>query len=234
MTNAKTPQLRGHFQFPDPPKGKPEDMTSFDHLTVTGSAYLLTKHFDNPGTTLVTGEHYVSPAPTGGMAGLRFPDLLIAFNVDPAAFYRRNAYIISEQGKPPDFVLEIASNSTGRTDTGDKREDYAELSIPEYWCFDETGRSHGARLAGDRLVEGRYEPIHIDELAEGILQGYSRVLNLYLNWEQGQLRWHDPATGRYIMTYDDQRARADAERQACIRAESRVLELEEQLRRRDA
>ena len=234
MTNTKTSRIRGRLQFPDPPEGKPEEMTSFNHLNVTGSVYLLTKHFGSPGTTLVAGEHYVSPTPTGDMAGLRYPDLLIAFNVDPAVYYRSNAYIISEQGKPPDFVLEIASNSTGRTDAGDKREDYAALSIPEYWRFDETGRLHGARLAGDRLVEGRYEPILIDELAEGILQGYSRVLNLYLRWEQGQLRWHDPATGRNIMTYDDQRARADDERQARIRAESRVRELEEQLRRRDA
>ena len=157
------------------------------------------------------------------MAGSRYPDLLIAFNVDPEAHKRRNGYIIAEQGKPPDFVLEIASRRTGREDVVDKRDDYAALGIPEYWRFDETGSFHRTRLAGDRLTpDGRYQPIPIEEVAEGILQGYSLVLNLLLRWENGQLRWHDPATGRHIATFED-------EREARLRAEARVRELEERL-----
>ena len=46
----------------------------------------------------------------------RYPDLLIALDVDPAAYEASNGYIIGEQGKPPDFVLEIASRSTGAED----------------------------------------------------------------------------------------------------------------------
>ena len=41
------------------------------------------------------------------------PGLLIAMGADPEAYRENNGYIISEQGKPPDFVLEIASRSTG-------------------------------------------------------------------------------------------------------------------------
>ena len=107
---------------PDPPEREPDDMTSFNHLSVTGGPYLLTHHFGNPDTTLIGGEHYISREPTHDMEGLRYPDLLIAFDVDlPAAYYRSNAYIISEQGKPPDFVLEIASHATGRQDTREKQ-----------------------------------------------------------------------------------------------------------------
>ena len=51
----------------------------------------------------------------------RVPDLLVAFGVDPEAYRRSNGYVISEQGKPPDFVLEVASPSTGAEDTGPKR-----------------------------------------------------------------------------------------------------------------
>ena len=97
------------------------------------------------------------------------------------------------------------------------------LGIPEYWRFDETGQYHGAQLAGDRLVDGVYVPIPIKELEDSILQGYSATLNLNLQWDHGYLRWHDPATGLHILTYDDQRDRADA-------AEARVRALEEQLR----
>ena len=97
------------------------------------------------------------------------------------------------------------------------------LGIPEYWRFDETGQYHGAQLAGDRLVDGLYVPIPIEELEDSILQGYSATLNLNLQWDHGYLRWHDPATDQHILTYEDQRDRADA-------AEARVRALEEQLR----
>ena len=43
--------------------------------------------------------------------------LLIAFDVDSSLYYRSNGYVISEQGKPPDFVLEVASASTATPKT---------------------------------------------------------------------------------------------------------------------
>ena len=99
----------------------------------------------------------------------RYPDLLIALNVDTEAYYESNGYIIGGQGKPPDFVLEVASASTADEDTGPKRLDYEALGIAEYWRFDETGDYHKTRLDADRLVDGRYQPIAIEELADGVL-----------------------------------------------------------------
>ena len=55
---------------------------------------------------------------------------------------------------------------------------YAALGIPEYWRFDETGKFHGARLAGDRLVQGRYEPVAIEEVEDGVLQGLTTAHKL--------------------------------------------------------
>ena len=104
-------------------------------------------------------------------------------------------------------------------DVDDKPSKYVTLGIPEYWRFDHTGNFHGTRIAGDRLVDGRYEPIAVEDLADGVLQGYSAALNLFIRWEQGRLAWHDPATGRHILTYDDQRARADSARIASIKRE---------------
>ena len=86
----------------------------------------------------------------------------------------------------------------------------------------------------NRLVEGRYEPIIIDELEEGILQGHSAVLNLLIRWEHGKLRWHDPATGQEIPTFEGERAWADAAEEAQARAEARVRELEAELARRES
>ena len=231
MTTAKTTEVLGGFRFPDPPERKPDDMTSFEHLTRTGSVHHLIRHLGNPETTLVAGERYVSLRTTWNMAGVKCLDLLIAFDVDPVTYHRRNAYVISEQGKPPDFVLEIASRSTGSEDTGEKRDVYAAMGIPEYWRFDETGEFHGVHLAGDRLVNGVYEPIQIDQLSEGTYQGHSEVLDLNIRWHDGQLEWYNPETGLHIPTFDDERARADEERAGRLEAEARVHELEEELRR---
>ena len=33
------------------------------------------------------------------------------------------------------------------------------------------------------------------------------MLGLDIQWGEGRLEWHDPATGRHIVTFDDQRAR---------------------------
>ena len=161
----------------------------------------------------------------------RRPDLLIAFNVSPSDYAASNGYIISEQGKPPDFVLEVASESTADVDTGAKRDDYAALGIPEYWRFDETGQHHGAKLAGDMLQGDSYVPIPVEEVAPDILQGYSPALNLIIRWDHGQLMWWDPDSEAPILSYEDQRDRADAEREARIQAEERAQRMEEELRR---
>ncbi len=240
MTTAKTPKFPPDFALPEPLKSQDEKMTASKHLSLTGGAHSLVVYLGNPHTTVVGSDLYITRAPTGelaDMSGVPYPDLMVAFNVDPAAYLARNGYVISEQGKPPDFVLEVASRSTGRRDTVDKPVIYAELGIPEYWRFDETGRYHGTRLAGDRLVDGRYEPIQIDELPDGSRQGHSAVLNVDLRCADGQLHWHDPATGERIASLEserDARARAEtraaSEQEARTSAEVRIQEPENQLR----
>ena len=231
MTTAKTPNPRRRFRLPDPPPREPDEMTAFDHIYKHGNNHYLAIHFGNPDTTLVEYDRWVILSPQANRSRARRPDLLIAFDVDPTAYEASNGYVISEQGKPPDFVLEVASESTANIDTGAKRDDYAALGIAEYWRFDRTGEYHGARLAGDRLVQGRYEPIPIIELLDGSRQGYSTVLNLNLRWEEGQLLWIDPTTERPILTYDDQRHRAEQEHARAESAEARIRELEEENRR---
>ena len=108
-------------QFPEfPPR---YDMQNIDILHEIGYVATLKRHFGRRDTTLVYGE-----LPIGNTLsirlGLRIPDLIIAFDCDPARAIERQGYDIDEQGKPPDFVLEIASKTTGRVDYTDKRVDY--------------------------------------------------------------------------------------------------------------
>ena len=206
-------------------------MTQFDRLFKAGNSHHLAIHLGNPDTTLVEADRWIVPDASFNKSRARRPDLLVAFDVDPEAYEASNGYIVSEQGKPPDFVLEVASESTADVDVGAKRRDYAALGIPEYWRFDhtETGRHHGERLAGDRLADGEYVAMDIEELADGSLQGYSAALDLYLRWKQGELVFDDPATGQRVLTYEDQLARADAAESRADAAESRADAAEAEL-----
>ncbi len=231
MTAKDSIKRAERFRLADPPPREPDEMTAYDHVYKRGSNRYLAIHFGSPETTLVEYERWIVASPEENRARARRPDLLIAFNVSPRDYRASNGYVVSEQGKPPDFVLEVASQSTADADTGAKRQDYAALGIPEYWRFDETGEHHGVRLAGDHLQGDSYRPIPINEVEPGILEGYSPALNLVIRWYRGELVWMDPATQRPILTYEDQEARAEEEREARIRAEARSRELEEEIRR---
>ena len=220
VTAKQLPQVvDGRIRLPDIPERNPDEVTTYDSLHHDGNAFHLRQHLigqgADPDRLLVTADHWIVQDAEDFQRRRRYPDLMVAFDVDLEAHRASNGYIIAEQGKPPDFVLEIASQSTGRIDVGPKRDDYEAFGIREYWRFDETGAFHGARLAGDRLVEGRYEPVEIAEHDDGSLRGYSAVLNVELQWQDGQLEWQDPQTGIRIANFlEERRGRLLAERQA--------------------
>ena len=57
---------------------------------------------------------YIVPRPGPPAPHWQSPDLLIAFDVDPELYHRSNGYVISEQGKSPDFVLDVAQAALGK------------------------------------------------------------------------------------------------------------------------
>ena len=152
--------------------------------------------------------------------------------------------MIQTQEQPPAFVLEVASPSTGTEDYTVKQLDYERYGIAECWRFDPSGGEiYDAALSGDHLTDdGNYMPVEVEHLGEGVWQGYSVVLDLRLCWESGLLRFYDPKTQSYLPSHDKERERADAradaeraghleERGRAEAAESRVAELEAELRR---
>ena len=167
------------------------------------------------------------------------PDCVFADGASSDSIDDLNGYIISVIGKPPDFVLEVASRSTGVRDYTVKREGYAALGVREYWRFDHTGgRYHNAPLAGDALVDGAYEPIEIVHEPDGRHWGYSDALGLELWWDDGELRFRDPETGRYLPTpeefgdaLEEAEARVEQERAARLAAEAELRRLRERLER---
>ena len=247
MADATTIQAAiaapSRYRLPDIPEKHPDDMTSYYQLAKRGGhsrleVFLNRRH--PGGRTVVFGELYISAAPRPPR---RAPDLGVALEADPELLEDQNGYIVEDQGKPLDFVLEIASKRTWRIDVEDKVQFYAELGIGEYWRLDRTGCHYGYKLAGDRLVDGIYLPIPIEVVSDKEERGYSAALGLYVCWRDGRLDWYDPVAEDYIPSLESERHRADSEsrlrqqerlradREAQLRhqAEQRVRELERRL-----
>lgn len=213
---------------PDPPK-PPDALQRSPHIY---KAYArLENYFKHRPDVLVGGNGYLCSNTRDRTRWVRM-DCVVAFAVDPEAIITRNGYIISEVGKPPEFVLEVASESTGREDYTRKRDIYADYGVAEYWRFDRTGgQYHDRPLSGETLVNGRYEPLPLNTDADGIIRGYSPVLGLEPHWDTGRLRFYDPVAGRYLRDLQEAEARGDAEAAARVAAEALVERLRAQLRR---
>ena len=144
------------------------------------------------------------------------PDVFVVFGVEDR---ERMSYRVWEEGKGPDFVLEVASPSTWQEDVGPKRRVYAELGVKEYWIYDPTGKHLKSALQGYRLAGGGYERQPSVESVDGTRSLYSETLGLDLWAKGGKMRFRDPETGLDLLSHDEEHARAEA-------AEARVAELE--------
>ena len=120
------------------------------------------------------------------------PDLLVAFGVGHGG--SRSVFKVWEEGKSPDFVLEVASPSTAEKDAFHKAREYARIGVSEYWRLDPEGSIMGTPLEGYVVVGAGYERV---EPVGGWFR--SRVLGLDLRSErQGRgsvLLFRDPRTG---------------------------------------
>ena len=229
-------------QLPDPPRPY-IDMQQYPYASAAFT--ILDAHFRERPDVFVGGEGYLCRNTRDRSDWIK-PDCVVAFGVDPDAILARNGYVIEEVGKPPDFVLEIASQSTGRADYTTKRDIYAGQGVGEYWRFDSTGgQFHDAALSGEVLTDGVYEPLPLRRGRDGVLRGHSPVLGLELHWDDGRLRIYDPAAGEYMPDMVEARTQRDSairERDAAIyerneeaearrRAEAEVQRLREQVDR---
>ena len=131
-------------------------------------------------------------------------DVIVAFGVDVALLDEADSYFTWLVGKPPEFVMEIGSQSTAGRDLIDKRDLYASLGIRNYWLFDPPdGSRYGFILKGLRLVDGEYEEIPMVEGPGDNIRGHSDALGLDLCWEDGVIRFYNPAAGEYLRNHDE-------------------------------
>ena len=224
-----TARIRSGIEpLPDPPR-QPDMMEQFPGILAFAAT--LGPRFRNRRDVFIGSGGYLWKTSEDGDGP--YPDgVFVAEVEDPNQFIRRNGYVISEVGKPPDLVLEVGSRSTGRRDYTVKREIYADYEVGEYWRFDPSGGEyHDAPLAADRLVNGKYEPIEIVSEPDDRHWGYSEALGLEIWWDEGRLRFRDSVTGEFLRTPEESEEAADLAQTARLAAETRIADMESEIRR---
>lgn len=148
----------------------------------------------------------------------RGPDFFVVLDSDRKT--RKSWVVWEEDGKYPNVILEILSESTATTDKEFKKKLYQNtFRTPDYFWFD----PYTLEFAGFHLVDGKYQPLEANN--QGHL--WSQQLNLYLGIHQGLLRFFTPE-GQLVPTPEEE---AESERKqkewAINRAERLAAKLRE-------
>ena len=172
--------------------GRPMAESDHQRTPLTYAVDRLRRHFRHRRDVYVSGNlliYYEEGNPSAVVA----PDVFVVIGATKAD---RTSYLLWNEPKGPDFVLEITSRTTHREDQGKKRRLYRALGVREYWQYDPTSDYLNPALQGQELVEGEYRRLSGRELADRTLAIASEVLGLELRLTERGLRFRDPATGR--------------------------------------
>jgi len=147
----------------------------------------------------------------------RGPDFFVVLGTEKKD--RKSWVVWGEQGRYPNLILEILSDSTKRVDKGLKKDLYqTTFRTPDYFWFD----PNTLEFQGFHLVDGIYHEIQPTD--QGWL--WSQQLELYLGVFEQRLRFFT-AQGELIPSPEE---RAEQERQRAEQAEQEIARLKAQLR----
>jgi len=203
--------------------GKPMAETDMHADLLIDLRTALTDYFRDAPDVYVSGNlllYFEEGDPTSSVA----PDVFVVKGVTKR---KRRVYKVWEEGKAPDWVIEITSRSTRAEDLGIKRGLYALLNVTEYFIFDPLQEYLKPRLQGYRLHKDNYLPIAPD--AQG--KFHSVILNLDLQTVNNELRLYDPRTNHYLLTPLEAQALARVETATRQNAEAEVARLRAELQR---
>ncbi|MBD2209799.1 Uma2 family endonuclease [Nostoc linckia FACHB-104] len=149
----------------------------------------------------------------------RGPDFFVVLGTERKP--RKSWVLWEEDGKYPNVIIELLSDSTALTDKGLKKQIYQDtFRTPEYFWFD----PQHLEFAGFVLVAGNYQAIEAN--AQGWL--WSQQLGLYLGVEQEKLRFFT-AEGQLVVTPEElaeqEQQRAEQEKQRSDRLAAKLREL---------
>ncbi|OUL36442.1 hypothetical protein BV372_07595 [Nostoc sp. T09] len=123
----------------------------------------------------------------------RGPDFFVVLDTERKT--RKSWIVWEEDGRYPNLILEILSESTANTDKDLKKKIYQDtFRTPDYFWFD----PYTLEFAGFHLVDGQYQPLEPN--TQGHL--WSQQLGLYLGIHQGLLRFFT-TTGKLVPTPEE-------------------------------
>jgi Uma2 family endonuclease len=212
-----------------PPNGYPSSdgrpMAESDHhrdLMCDLIETLETYYADDP-MVYVSGNLLVFYVP-GNRRKYVAPDVFVVKGV---AKRKRRNYLLWEEGKGPDMVIEVTSSRTRREDLKTKFSLYQDtLRVPELFLFDPMQDYLDPPLQGYRLREGKYTALRA---VRGRLP--SRVLGLHLERNGSDLRMFHPGTERWLPTVSERIAEAEQKRRQMEAETQRLRRHTERLRR---
>jgi Uma2 family endonuclease len=233
---VQTPQ-RIHYPSSD---GQPVAESDFQLQPLLYAVTTLCTYFQDRADVYVAGNMFIYYE-EGNPEAVVAPDVFVVLGTTKRD---RVSYMLWEEPKGPDFVLEITSRSTRTKDQGPKRGTYAFLGVREYFQYDPTHDYLVPALQGARLVAGSYQALLPTTLPDGTLVLHSEVLGFDVRLEEGTLRFYDPVTGQKLLSHAEieqalraveqarreAEARAGREEAARQAAEARIAELEARLR----
>jgi Uma2 family endonuclease len=167
--------------------------------------------FDQLSDVYVSGNLFIRYEEDGAEKRIS-PDIFVVFGTSKED---RVSYTVwEEDGKVPDFVLEITSKGTVTKDRKQNSLIYRDLGVKEYFQYDPTGGYlKPTALQGLRLENGQYEPISILTLPDNTLSLHSEVLGLDLRlFPDNSFRFYDPISKQILRSHAEaEHARYQAE-----------------------
>ncbi len=157
------------------------------------------------------------------------PDVFVVLGVPKG---ERKSWVVWEEGKSPDLVIELLSHKTAAMDKGEKKTIYQNrLKVGEYFWFDPFNPDD---WAGFDLRHGVYEPLEPDQgqrfVSARLGLALTRWYGVYEEVEATWLRWatlDDELLPTRAEAMEVEKQRAEAERQRA-EAEKRRAEVERQ------
>ena len=244
-TRPEKPRLRGLADALRPSEdGKPMAFDSLQARKMVDLEYLL-RYRNSKREDVFVGIDLLMYYTEGPFPQRVAPNVFVSFDVPS---YPREIYRLAEEGKPPDWIIEVASPPKYRYDLGGKKDLYAELGVGEYFVYDPRGDMHDPRLRGWVLRSGAYVEM-ADLRRPGVpVALWSDALGLEFRFDGTDLRLWDPLVAGHLLTIAESQRRIDiavaqrkaaeaeaerdAEAQARREAEARVAALEAELKRR--
>jgi Uma2 family endonuclease len=129
------------------------------------------------------------------------PDIFVVFGMSNKD---RVSYTIGEdEGKAPDFVLEVISRGTRTKDRKQNPLIYKYLGVKEYFQYDPSSKlSRSSALNGVHLQNGKYVAIASSILPDGTLSLHSEVLGLDLHlYPNLNFRFFDSISNQMLRSY---------------------------------